>query len=189
MVGLTVPIAAWILLNSDFIVSVIFQRGAFNEQSVAITADVLSSMAPGLAAQCASYFLIKSLNAQDANRAVIGITLAGGAANIAFNLFAYKSLGIVTIGIGYTLQSWTTFILALHSIGLLRKSAGLLSLMGAGVVSYIFLTILFAPTEISRAITSTGFALLFWPIFFLFVPGIRDEIKAIATRISTKLNE
>lgn len=119
IVLLTAPASALFFINAEDIVRLIYQRGAFEEESVELTASILKGLAVGLVPSVLSYFLLKTLNAARLNRAALAFTGVACAGNVLFNLIVAPIIGPLALGIGNGVYGIMFALLALRRIGVL----------------------------------------------------------------------
>ncbi|URI09507.1 hypothetical protein MW290_28530 [Aquincola tertiaricarbonis] len=110
--------ASFIFVHSQWIVSVLFQRGAFDEVSTAITSGMLSALSTGLPFALVAYAAQKFLNARGLNKAVVLTTLLGAAAGIALNLTCAKLLGPSVIGYATAVTAGVMCAGAVYCLGI-----------------------------------------------------------------------
>ncbi len=94
------PLAAFIYVFRVPLVSVLFMHGAFDENSVAITADVLRGYSAAITGQSISAVCTRYFMATGCIRPVLAATGASGVINIAFNMLFAERLGAAAIGYG-----------------------------------------------------------------------------------------
>lgn len=115
LVIITVPISGFIFIYADLIVNVLFERGAFDNESSHVTSIILRGLSLGLWAQVISYILIKALSAQFQNKKVLIIMLLALSSNTLINILFYKWLGAYTLGVGCSVYGMVLLIGALIS--------------------------------------------------------------------------
>ena len=82
-----VPSAAILANHAEVFIRLLFARGSFSSESVALTASILRGAAFGLWAQMMCYVGLKYLSALGSNRAVLLLMGAGVTVSIGFNIF------------------------------------------------------------------------------------------------------
>ncbi|MEN5204227.1 lipid II flippase MurJ [Stenotrophomonas sp. TWI700] len=175
------PIGAFTSLNSEFIVRILFGRGAFNEHSIALTSTALTWMAAGLGMTITSYYLIKALNAQLRNREALFITAMAVAANIMVNTLLWRQIGAGTPGLGIAAYSAVLMTLGLSRLKLWRDVFPLLTWLSVGCLIQIVATKTLAPrfklgNEIVPIILMTS---VIWLTLFLSVPELRRALSPL----------
>ncbi|PTT89238.1 hypothetical protein DBR42_08215 [Pelomonas sp. HMWF004] len=118
VVGL--PLSAFIWAHAQLIVSVLFQRGAFTQASVAVTAQILGAYALGVVFLLVAYAGQKFLNARGQNGMVLRSTVLGVGAAVVCNLFLGRLLGVAVLGAAAALSGLVMMVLVLHALGLTR---------------------------------------------------------------------
>ncbi len=94
-----VPMSVVLYANSTFIVSAIFARGAFNAESVAITSQILASMAAGVWGHLLGYAGAKFLTARGQNAEALFASVAAVACSVAVLLTGQALLGAAVLGV------------------------------------------------------------------------------------------
>lgn len=117
-----IPSSMVLVVNSEYLVRVLFLRGAFSQQGVAFTAELLSGLAIGLPFQLVGYACLKFLSARGRNRVVVAVTVCAVLFSVLVNLTVVESFGIKALA--FSLFSFGFFIGigSIVSIGLLRRS-------------------------------------------------------------------
>jgi putative peptidoglycan lipid II flippase len=105
LLWLGVPLSAFVYTNADLLVQILFQRGAFGEQSAATTAVILRALSIGMWAQLIVYASLKFLSARSKNKSVLIVTVIGVAVNISINYFGHDYLGVEVLGIASSANS------------------------------------------------------------------------------------
>ncbi|WP_196812847.1 murein biosynthesis integral membrane protein MurJ [Cupriavidus sp. WS] len=96
----TVPLSIALAVNSKLLISLVYERGAFDSGSTKLTGVILVGCAAGFWAQVISYVLIKVMNARFRNREVFIFMAAGLLANTVINVGLYQLIGPVVLGLG-----------------------------------------------------------------------------------------
>lgn len=108
----------YIYINAYEIVSILFQHGKFDTNSVVITADYLRGMGIGLWAQVIGYIFVKALNAHMQNKKVLIAVSLSVLINIIGNLLFFRSLGAYGIGIGASLNGLLLYTICSVYLGI-----------------------------------------------------------------------
>ena len=159
---LTLPAAAALMVISEPVVRVLYERGAFTAETTEITARALSYFAPGLPA----FVLVKVFSPGFFAREntatpmrVAGVTMV---VNVAFSLALFPSMGEAGIALATTIAGWTNALLLfwlLYRAGYwpvdreVLRSSGLM--LGAALAMAVALTGLMAVTDAGQQ--SAGF--------------------------------
>jgi putative peptidoglycan lipid II flippase len=205
---IAVPISIFLALNAHILVTVIFQRGAFDQESVEVTTDILFGVALGLWAQVVGYVLIKALNSQMQNFATLIIMVAALLGNAAFNLIMYPILGGMTLGLGNTiyglilvcgtlfaLKLWRSFFSSMWIIALggliyfatnqyafqLSNYLGFESFIGNNLTfSGLIEYLPLLKSVWAKLIGSICFAIFFWGLWITLIPPLRHLVIDVA---------
>ena len=144
-----IPAALALLVISEPIISVLFERGAFTPADSFITAAVLSAYALGLPAFILIKVLAPGYFARKDTRTPVQIAIVALAVNVLLNLILMQFLGVVGIALASTISSWLNVTLlawGLKRRSLFRPSSSMLwrigKLCAAGVVmaAYLWIT-------------------------------------------------
>jgi len=178
MLVVSVPASAFLAAHAHVVVKAVYARGAFDAESVRVTGDILFGMALGLWAQVIGYVLIKALNAQMRNRAVIWVMAAALLANATFNLTMYPHLDALTLGLGNMIYSLVLLGGTLTALGLWKQSLRAGWLMAIGAAGYLLLDHwLPLPEEAwGSLVMASGFALIYWMTWIALVPLMRHTV-------------
>lgn len=186
---IAVPASAFLAVNAYVVVEAIYARGAFDLTSVRVTGDILLGIALGLWAQVIGYVLIKALNAQMRNRAVVRVMAAALLANVTFNLTMYPYLDAMTLGLGNSAYGLILLAGTVTALGLWKDIAKAGWLMASGTAGYLlfeYLLPLHAGPWGNLALAS-GFALIYWTAWIALVPLLRRAvIEAVAPTMRKK---
>ena len=176
---ITIPVSTFIICYSDFIIKLIFERGAFNLDSVNTTSMILMGLGIGFWAQVVSYILIKSLNAQRKNKIVLIFMVIALVINSLFNVIFYKLLGSLTIGIGASIYGIVLFILLIKYFGIFNKiSRNFIKLF---IYSFLIGVSGFYLKKFDIYI-SIVFFLIYWGILVLLDKDIKEKILILRNR-------
>jgi putative peptidoglycan lipid II flippase len=189
MLVVAVPASVFLAVHAHIVVDVIYARGAFDAESVRVTGDILFGIAAGLWAQVIGYVLIKALNAQMRNNAVVWVMAAALVANIAVNLTIYPYLGAMTLGLGNSLYGLVLLAGALTALGLWKDAAKGGGMRALGTAGYLLLDhLLPLPSGAWRSLAAASvFALIYWMAWIALVPLLRNAvIEATAPRMRRK---
>lgn len=150
LVVLGITVSFFLFFYSREIITLLFQRGAFDSNSVNITSEYLRGMCLGLWAQVIGYIFLKALSAQLKNKRVLlsmAISLLG---NAVFNLVFYKSLGALGIGLGCSVYGLLLLLtsacfLGVHKILLLP----IMKVLSGAVIYYFIMNFIVANVHFS----------------------------------------
>ena len=190
--GLTLPAAVGFMLFPGPIVNILYERGAFTQQTTALTADALAAFAAGLPA----YVLIKVFSpaffARLDMKSPMWFSIAAVVVNIAGSLLLFPAYGHVGIAAATSISAWLNFALLAGTLwirGDFRPSAttlrrvGLIAFasaaMGAAIVGLetMFAGWLASPAALARLTAVLGVIALSATIYFAIViaPGAVDR--------------
>jgi putative peptidoglycan lipid II flippase len=175
---LAVPASAFLLAHAHVVVQVLYARGAFDAASVRVTGDILFGIAVGLWAQVPGYVLIKALNAQMRNKAVLRVMAVALVANAAFNFLAYQKLGAMTLGLGNSLYGIILLVGALIALGLVRDVFARGWVIAVAAAGYLLLN-RYLPEPSSawwNLGLAVGVALVYWGLWVALVPALRQAV-------------
>lgn len=178
------PICAFLAIHAGSLVSVLYARGAFNAESIRVTAAILRGIAFGLWAQVLGYVLIKALNAQTRNRAAVTIMALALLGNVAFDLLLYRYLNAITLGLGNTLYGIILLIGTTTALGLWRSLLRCLRPIAAGLGGYFLLSLLLPRIRqpVAELAEAVAFTVAYWLAWVALVPSLRRGIFPLLTR-------
>ena len=143
-----IPAALALLVISEPIISVLFERGAFTVADSFVTAAVLSAYALGLPAFILIKVLAPGYFARKDTKTPVQIAIIALLVNVFLNLILMQFLGVVGIALASTISSWVNVILLVWGLKrrrLFRPSPSMLwrigKLLAAGVVMAAYLWI------------------------------------------------
>ena len=174
---ITIPVSAFIFENSYSIISLLYQRGAFDQESLSTTSDILYGLSFGLWAHTISYILIKVLNSQFRNNTVLIIMAIGLSINVFFNLFFYDVFHSLTLGVGNSIYGLTVFLLTVSFFKIWDFILPRISLLFLGSIFYFCLMNFIFPsfTIDNPLIYSFFLAAFFWISWIFLFPLLRRD--------------
>jgi putative peptidoglycan lipid II flippase len=104
------PASAFLLVMSEPVVRLVFQRGEFDAQSTALTSDALMFFAIGLAFNGASLLVIRAFFSMQRPWLPTGVAGLGVLLNVALNAILYQPLGTGGIPLATSISSIVTFL-------------------------------------------------------------------------------
>jgi putative peptidoglycan lipid II flippase len=184
---LTIPISVLILCYHTNIVNVIYARGAFDQESVAITAKILFGFSIGLWAQVWSYYFIRILNAQLRNTEVMLYTSIAIFLDIGVKILLYKNLGPMVLGLGVSVNSVILCFLTVRALRLGKELYLSFLWMAIGVIIYMLIHAVVYYIGISQQYLlkfanlpiELALFLLYWAIYIFIVPNLRIYIYCL----------
>ncbi|MGO9359617.1 MAG: lipid II flippase MurJ [Xanthobacteraceae bacterium] len=132
ILALAVPMSAFLVVFAPEIVRLIFFRGAFSEQAVALTSYALRGIAVGLWAATLAWILIRVLNGAGRNVSATVVIVSAYATNIVVNyllsqLHASGATALLLIASGESTRSFVMLAGVLVCLGGRRKLLGLIA--------------------------------------------------------------
>lgn len=123
LLGLTLPIAAGMILLRRPLIAVLFQRGAFGAASTELTAQALQFYALGLPAHAGVELLARTFYALHDTRTPVGVGVGAMVLNVALSLAWVRPLGHGGVALANTVA--TTLEMVLLVAWLARRLGGL----------------------------------------------------------------
>jgi len=185
---LTIPISTFILYYHTSIINVIYARGAFDQESVAITAKILFGFSIGLWAQLLSYYFIRILNAQLRNAEVLLYISISMLLDILIKFLLYKNLGPIVLGLSFSINSIVLFLLTTNALKLGKILRLSLLWMAIGTIFYVILCFIVSHyiSIISHSfylILAYGVFCLFWFLYMFLIPHLRVNIYPLVGKL------
>lgn len=174
-----IPISAIIFANSNEIIYILFMRGAFGENSVVVTSQILEGMAIGIWAQLIGYAGAKFLIARGQNRDALVASLGGLLLSVTILLSSSKLLSINVLGVAASAQGIVFGIYVMWRLGALRSVGLELVVLILSTAIYVAALWLLKQTTQSSFFIPIVITFLFWPLWFLFIPLHRKKIREI----------
>lgn len=185
---LLVPLSSFVFVSAPDIVRLLYGRGAFDEDSVLLTSQALRGMAIGMWAVCLAYILQKVYNARLRNREVLRITAVAICANAFFNIVAYRYLGVLAIGLGFSLggivMAWFYHV----GMGGMERTGRIAKICLFSVIPYTMIGLLlnsYAWMSLLNLMIQIVWALIFWVVIFWIAPVSRDMLQQLSGRLVT----
>ena len=174
----SIPVSVFMAAHAHLIVEALYARGAFDAMSVQMTGDILFGMAIGLWAQGTGYVLIKALNSQMRNRAVLAIMAAALLANVVVNVTMHSELGALTLGVGNAAYGLITLVGALTALKLWKEMAGPFAILVSGSALYLLVdNWLLTQVEAAAGLSgAAALAAIFWASWIIAIPPLRQII-------------
>lgn len=137
---LLLPASAFLMVLSDPVVRLVYQRGAFDAYSTLITSEALFFFTIGLVFNGASLLLIRAFFSMQQPWLPTAIAGAGVLLNAALNALLYQPLGVGGIPLSTSITSVVTFLLLVYylsartgGLDLRFVTEGFLQALGAAV--------------------------------------------------------
>jgi len=185
---LTIPFSFFIMTNSVDIVKVLYARGAFDQKSVAITAQILCGFSIGLWAQILSFYFIRILNAQLRNVEVFLYVSISVFLDIGIKLLLYRNLGPIVLGLGMSVNSIVLFLLTCNALKLVRDLRTSALYMAFGTILYAILNsfisiYLINLSHVYRLIMIVGISCVFWVGYIFLIPHLRESLYPVWNKL------
>jgi len=179
LLSIGIPLSAALAVNADWVVKLIFARGAFGAASVATTAAILRGFAAGLWAQLVGYAGVKFLSARSHNRAVVTIYTAALACNIAFNLLLARVIGVAALGAASAVSSLVLGLAILARLNLLSSLRRDLVALISAAAGYIALSLVVSTYMASNSWMPPVLFAGYWCIAGSAIPPCREAFADI----------
>lgn len=170
-----VPVSAFLAVNSDVIIRLLFQRGRFDADSVRLASPIFLGLVAGFWSQVIAYVLLRTLNAQMRNLQVALYVSAGMAVNMGINLFAYRHYGPIVLGASVSIGSLVTMLLCFKSLGLGSVALRYFGLLLTGTTLYVPFAVWIRGEGVVPFLFNCAASLLFWSAFILCIPALRGR--------------
>jgi putative peptidoglycan lipid II flippase len=164
VLAIALPVCAFLLVFSDEIVRVLFQRGAFDETSVHLTSQAIRGISLGLWASTLGWILLRLLYRTGRSAMAAVVLILSYSVNIGYNL-AIGWIGNDTltstfgIGIGEALRSYMLLL-------------GVLAFLPGGSMLLRPIALAFVPTIVMALAGQFIETAVQWPLARLFVGGM-----------------
>lgn len=183
---LLVPLSCFVLVSAPDIVRLLYKRGAFDENSVYITSQTVRGMAVGMWAVCMAYVLQKVYNARLRNREVLQIATVALCANALFNILAYRYLGVLAIGLGFSLGGVVMAWLYMRGMGGMERTQQIAKICLLSAIPYIIMGLVlnsYAESPLFNLFVQMFWALIFWGGIFWAAPASRCILQQLKDRL------
>jgi putative peptidoglycan lipid II flippase len=173
---LTLPAMVGLLVLRETIVTLLFQRGAFDAQASQLTADALLYYGVGLWAYSAVRVLLPTFYALQNTWVPVKSAIVSIGANIAFGIVLMKQMGHCGLALATALASILNFILlalSLHfRLGALKWHRIFVSILKSLICASLMGWILWQTDQISQKLISGSQLLLLCQLVFMITAGI-----------------
>jgi putative peptidoglycan lipid II flippase len=183
---LLVPLSGLVFVASPDIIRLLYWRGAFDEKSVLLTSQALRGMAVGLWAVCLSYILQRIYNARSRNVEVLRIGVLGLGVAALFNLAAYRFLGVLALGLGFSLGRVVMTWQYLRGIGGMPMVWRIGKLCLYGMVPYVVVALAlqrYAMASLVSLTVQVMWTVLCWGSIFWIAPESRHILRQLVTQL------
>jgi putative peptidoglycan lipid II flippase len=186
---LSFPIAAFIGLNAESIVRLMFARGAFDQHSVAVTASILRWMGGCLGATVTAYYLIKALNSQLRNVEALVFTVIACGGNMLVNLLAWSAFGAQTVGLAVATYSTILLVLSVRALGIFSKVLPLVFwlLLGCAIQVMISLNMNYLFRYPFDLLANAALAVVIWMSILLLVKPVKVAASPLLMKMPAKI--
>lgn len=183
---ITIPLSFFIFWNSEIITSIVFERGAFDGESVTLTSMILMGLSIGFWAQVISYVLIKALSANYRNKEVLIYMMISLLLGAMFNIAFFKQLGAITLGLGVSVYGIALLLLTLNAYKMLSDILPILMLLIFGGIGYSFLINQFVFYDLISFVLSCVLFTVYWLAFIFLIPNTRVLVTPFFLKIRAK---
>jgi putative peptidoglycan lipid II flippase len=180
----TVPCSAFLAINAQSVVRLLYARGRFGDDSVAITALILTGLAVGFWAHVAGYVMAKALSAHGRNRRVAFITALASAASVAVNVVAWRWLGPLALGLGASAFGLVLFACTAHALELGGALLRMIAVLAIGALAYVPIGRALQGPDAGALLVSVGGFVVFW-VLFLGLAGVLPRLR-LTPRLSAE---
>ena len=181
-----IPLSGFVLVAAPSLIRLLYARGAFDEASVIQTSQALRGMAVGMWAFCLAYVLQKIYNARMRNREVLRIAGIAVLANAIFNLVFYRHLGLLAIGLGFSLggivMTWF-YVRGMGGLDRTRQIAWMTLLAAAPYALIGFLLSQYGSVPLLDLSVQIVWAVIFWFTVLGSFPLSRQLLRQFSKRL------
>jgi len=188
LLGLAMPAALFLCVFAPDIVSVVFQRGVFQQHAVQLTSSALRGISAGLWASTLGWILIRMINAAGRNGAAARVIVSSYAANSVVNclLWLFAGVGVMGLGLGESARGLMTLAGAALVLGcggliagqILRLLPGLLIMLAAGVLIRYQVEVPWLRLGLGAPVFGAGICVLLRPELKTLYRRARDKRRA-----------
>ncbi len=97
---IALPVSAFTVIFATDLVTVVFKRGAFQQEAITLTSGAMEGIAFGIWASVIGWILVRMLNAAHQNLTVAKICMVAYAMNMLVNICTFKFFGSFGLGLG-----------------------------------------------------------------------------------------
>ena len=178
----TVPVSIFLALNAAPIVRVLFARGRFGEDSVAVTALILLGFAVGFWAQVGGYVMARAMIAGRRNDEVARVAAIAAFVHIAINLLLFRALGPVALGLASSASAIVLLSLTVRALDLGAVLARSLAPLAGGALLYLPIGLALRGDALPALLVSGAACVLCWIAVVQLAPGLRAVAADLARR-------
>jgi putative peptidoglycan lipid II flippase len=176
-----IPLSTAIAVHAEWVVRVVFARGAFGAESIAVTTTILRGFGIGLWAQLVGYAGVKFLNARSDNFAIVSIYVVSLGINIAMNLLLQTAMGAAALGASSAVSSIVLGLAIMARLGQIAPlQKDLLSLCG-GAFGYAALCLVLPEGLLTKGWLPPLLFLGYWFAVAVVFPRYREVFVDIFT--------
>jgi len=143
IVYISVPVMIVLFYYSEFLVRLLFERGAFDSKATAMTADALELYVLGLVPQSLIVFLNRVYFSAKETRIPMQVGVVAAILHVIFCWFAVEVMGYLGIALGTTLYAWV------YVYGLVFKLNKIIDVPGNEVIRGLWPVVLAAVAMLS----------------------------------------
>ena len=169
-----VPLASVLYFDCYHVISLIYERGKFDSESVQLSASILKYMAIGSWATVLSYFLLKVLNARMQNTAVLKISTIAVVAQMGINYFCNEFFGPGVLGLSYSIYGILIFGMTILHLGVTEKVFKYLAILVLGILPLAFLK---ATVTTDYSVIEILWTTLYWAAFIFILKPLQKQVS------------
>ncbi|WP_292814036.1 lipid II flippase MurJ [Microbacterium sp.] len=167
-----VMVSGVIVVATPTLVTVVFGRGAFGPESVAVTSAFLLGLALGLWAQLVAYVLTRFLNAEGKNRmAALAVGIGSGVTVVA-DIILFVPLGPLGIGLGSSLGGMAQMIVVVVVLRVSRMLLSTAAMLAPPFVACVAIAFTVDGSPAARALWAAG-VLALWAVWVVGIAPLR----------------
>ncbi len=177
-----IPLSAFLLVNGDAVIRILFFRGEFDTDSLALTSRALIGFSAGLWVFTCAYYLQRVHSARLQNSIVLRGDALFFLVNLAINLLLYQKLGLLVLGIANGVGAACAAIYYLRKLDLDTQRATR-TLAGLAVVLPVYMIAAYvvrglAGQGVPSLLLQLGLATLIWGGIILLRPEWKETIRS-----------
>lgn len=175
----TIPFSVALASHGQLVVSLIYQRGHFGEESTRLTSTILWGFAVGFWPQVASYVLMKALSAQLRNVEVFRFMAVALLSNVLIDFGLYRWLGPGVLGLGSCSYGLALLFFSSRALGLGRLVGERIIWLSLGSLGYAALASLMPVRGLIGGSVVTALFLVYWIAYTALVPVLRRDVSQL----------
>lgn len=183
------PPSIFLAMNSSDIVSLMYQRGAFNATATHNTSAIVMGLAIGLSTTTVAYYFQKALNSQLKNVESVIMMLIGTAASLATFYLFWRRLGPLALGLGSTAYGASQYFFGMVRLRIAGPQLRLLGWLLVPGSTYVALASVTAHvgTKLEHVAIECVLAAMVWSIGFWRIAPLRSVAEALLRAVSRRV--